>query len=100
MQNQISPDFIKSFWEPRFPGQVPSQLVAPEVLEGDTIHLESCRAGVQTEEVVTVSMGDVNGCEIPAALGDPIYYFKGSKPDQARGTDSLFHNVYLKSHQV
>jgi glyoxylase-like metal-dependent hydrolase (beta-lactamase superfamily II) len=25
MQNQISPDFIKSFWEPRFPGQVPSQ---------------------------------------------------------------------------
>ena len=36
MQNQISPDFIKSFWEPRFPGQVPSQLVAPEVLDGDT----------------------------------------------------------------
>jgi len=27
----------------------------------------------QTEEMVTVSMGDVNGCEIPAALGDPIY---------------------------
>src|SRR6516162_2329630 len=23
MQNQIKPDFIKSFWEPRFPGQVP-----------------------------------------------------------------------------
>ena len=40
MQNQISPDFIKSFWEPRFPGQVPSQLVAPEVLDGDTIYLE------------------------------------------------------------
>jgi len=29
----------------------------------------------QTEEMVTVSMGDVNGCEIPAALGDPIYEF-------------------------
>src|SRR6476660_2524963 len=40
MQNQISPDFVKSFWEPRFPGQVPSQLTAPEVLDGDTIHLE------------------------------------------------------------
>jgi len=37
MQRQISPDFIKSFWEPRFPGQVPSQLVAPEILEGDTL---------------------------------------------------------------
>src|SRR5262249_17979066 len=28
MQSQIAPDFIKSFWEPRFPNQVPSQLVA------------------------------------------------------------------------
>ncbi len=36
MQNQISPDFIKSFWEPRFPGQVPSQLIAPEVELGHT----------------------------------------------------------------
>jgi len=39
MQKQISPDFIKSFWEPRFPGQVPSPLAAPEVLEGDTLYL-------------------------------------------------------------
>jgi glyoxylase-like metal-dependent hydrolase (beta-lactamase superfamily II) len=35
MRKQINPDFVKSFWEPRFPGQVPSQLVAPEILEGD-----------------------------------------------------------------
>src|SRR5580700_9656649 len=40
MQSQIDPDFIKSFWEPRFPGQVPSPLVAPEILEGDTLYLE------------------------------------------------------------
>ena len=40
MQRQIDPDFIRSFWEPRFPGQVPSQLVAPEILEGDTLYLE------------------------------------------------------------
>jgi glyoxylase-like metal-dependent hydrolase (beta-lactamase superfamily II) len=31
---------MKSFWEPRFPGQVPSQLTAPEILEGDTLYLE------------------------------------------------------------
>src|SRR6266436_4674563 len=31
IQDQIKPDFMKSFWEPRFPGQLPSQLVAPEV---------------------------------------------------------------------
>jgi len=40
MQRQIEPGFIKSFWEPRFPGQVPPQLVAPEILEGDTLYLE------------------------------------------------------------
>jgi glyoxylase-like metal-dependent hydrolase (beta-lactamase superfamily II) len=39
-RNQIKPEFIKSFWEPRFPGQVPSQLVTPEVLECDTLYLE------------------------------------------------------------
>ena len=50
MQNQINPDFIKSFWEPRFPGQVPSQLVAPEILEGDTLYLEG-------EELKVVELG-------------------------------------------
>jgi len=40
IQKQIAPDFVKSFWEPRFPGQLPSQLIAPEVLDGDTLHLE------------------------------------------------------------
>src|SRR5262249_7147942 len=40
MRNQIKPDFIKSFWEPRFPGQVPSQLMTPEILEGDALYLE------------------------------------------------------------
>src|SRR5258706_13875123 len=41
IQKQITPDFIKSFWEPRFPGQLPSQLTAPEVLDGDTFYLEA-----------------------------------------------------------
>ena len=40
IRDQIKPEYIKSFWEPRFPGQLPQQLVAPEVLEGDTFHLE------------------------------------------------------------
>jgi len=40
IQNQIKPEFVQSFWEPRFPGQLPSQLLAPEVLDGDTFTLE------------------------------------------------------------
>src|SRR4030095_4353239 len=40
VRDQIKPEFVRSFWEPRFPGQIPSRLVAPEVLEGDTFTLE------------------------------------------------------------
>ena len=40
IQDQIKPDFMRSVWEPRFPGQIPSQLAPPEVLEGDTFYLE------------------------------------------------------------
>ena len=50
MQKQIDPDFIKSFWEPRFPGQVPPQLTAPEILNGDTLYLEG-------EELRIIALG-------------------------------------------
>jgi glyoxylase-like metal-dependent hydrolase (beta-lactamase superfamily II) len=50
MRKQIDPAFVKSFWEPRFPGQVPSQLVAPEILEGDTLYLEG-------EELRVIGLG-------------------------------------------
>jgi glyoxylase-like metal-dependent hydrolase (beta-lactamase superfamily II) len=50
MQNQMKPEFIRSFWEPRFPGQVPSQLAVPEVLEGDSLSLEG-------EELNVVELG-------------------------------------------
>jgi glyoxylase-like metal-dependent hydrolase (beta-lactamase superfamily II) len=50
MQNQVKPDFVKSFWELRFPGQVPSELVVPEVLEAGVLHLEG-------EELRVVHLG-------------------------------------------
>jgi glyoxylase-like metal-dependent hydrolase (beta-lactamase superfamily II) len=50
MQKQIEPEFIQSFWEPRFPGQVPSQLVLPEILAADTLYLEG-------EELKVVELG-------------------------------------------
>ena len=46
IQNQIKPDFIRSVWEPRFPGQLPFQFVAPEVLEGDILYLEGEKLNV------------------------------------------------------
>jgi glyoxylase-like metal-dependent hydrolase (beta-lactamase superfamily II) len=50
IQDQIKPEFIKSFWEPRFPGQLPARLGAPEVLTGDTFYLEG-------EELKVVELG-------------------------------------------
>jgi glyoxylase-like metal-dependent hydrolase (beta-lactamase superfamily II) len=40
IRSQIAPEFIKAVWEPRFPGQLPAQLIAPEVLDGDALRLE------------------------------------------------------------
>lgn len=48
--DQIKPEFMKSFWEPRFPGQIPSELAAPQVLEGDTFYLEG-------EELKVIQLG-------------------------------------------
>jgi len=50
MEKQIKPEFISSFWEPRFPGQVPSQLAVPEVLNGDALFLEG-------EELKVIELG-------------------------------------------
>ena len=40
IREQIRPDFVQSFWESRFPGQLPRELVAPESLEGAELSLE------------------------------------------------------------
>jgi glyoxylase-like metal-dependent hydrolase (beta-lactamase superfamily II) len=75
MQDQIRPDFIKSFWEPRFPGQVPTQLVLPEALQGNTLSLEG-------ERLVVVELGHTDtshttGLHVPSIglviSGDAVY---------------------------
>jgi glyoxylase-like metal-dependent hydrolase (beta-lactamase superfamily II) len=50
IRDEIKPEYVKSFWEPRFPGQIPQQLAAPEVLQGDTFYLEG-------EELKVVELG-------------------------------------------
>jgi glyoxylase-like metal-dependent hydrolase (beta-lactamase superfamily II) len=75
MQNQIKPDVVGSFWEPRFPGQVPSELVVPEVLDGNTLYLEG-------EELNVVHLGhtdtsDTTALYVPSIglviSGDAVY---------------------------
>jgi glyoxylase-like metal-dependent hydrolase (beta-lactamase superfamily II) len=40
MHKQMAPDFVESFWNPRFPGQIPERIVPAEALTSDTIDLE------------------------------------------------------------
>ena len=90
MQNQITPEFVKFFWEPRFPGQVPSQLVLPEILEGDTLYLEG-------EELKVIELGHTDTSHSTALYapsiglvvsGDAVYNnthpFLAECDDQAR----------------
>ena len=91
MQKQIDPDFVRSFWEPRFPGQVPSQLLTPEVLEGDTLYLEG-------EELRVIDLGHTDtanstALHVPSIglviSGDAVYNnthpYLAECDEQARG---------------
>jgi len=46
IRDQIRPEFVRSFWEPRFPGQLPPDLAAPEALDGDAFYLGGERLNV------------------------------------------------------
>src|SRR4029077_18642559 len=39
IHKQVAAEVVKAVWEARFPGQLPSQLMAPEILDGD-VYLE------------------------------------------------------------
>ena len=40
MRKQISPQVMTGLWNKRFPGLIPENIVLPEDLDGDTLHLE------------------------------------------------------------
>src|SRR4029077_1874580 len=40
MKGQLSPDVVASFWEPRFPNQLPKRLLSAQELRTDVIELE------------------------------------------------------------
>jgi len=50
MRKQISPQVMAALWNKRFPGLIPENIVLPEELDGDTLHLEG-------HELVIVDVG-------------------------------------------
>ena len=75
MRKQASPEYIATFWKPRYPGQIPDRLVIAEELKGNVINLEG-------DDLVVVEVGhtdtDHTTClHVPSvglvAAGDAAY---------------------------
>ena len=75
MRQQVSPDYVSSFWSARYPSQIPERLVIAEELKGNVIQLEG-------RELVVVELGhtdtDHTTClHVPSAdlvvAGDAAY---------------------------
>jgi glyoxylase-like metal-dependent hydrolase (beta-lactamase superfamily II) len=80
IRNQIKPEFVQSFWEPRFPGQLPSQLIAPDALEEDTFYLEG-------EELKIVELGHTDTAHSTALHVPSI--------DLVVSGDCVYNNTHL-----
>ena len=50
MRKQAAPDFLRSFWRSRFPGQLPDEIAFPDALEGEGFELEG-------HDLVAVDLG-------------------------------------------
>ncbi len=91
MRRQASPEAVASFWEKRFPGQIPKHLVVAEALTGSVLDLEG-------HDVVVVELGhtdtDNTTClHVPdiglvvagdAAYNDVHLYLAESSPEKRR----------------
>ncbi|GAA4701495.1 MBL fold metallo-hydrolase [Pseudonocardia yuanmonensis] len=75
MTTQIAPDFLDSFWNSRFPGQIPTRLTVAEELTGGRFELEG-------EELAVVELGhtdtdDTTALHVPSlglvVAGDAAY---------------------------
>ncbi|MFF4960697.1 MBL fold metallo-hydrolase [Streptomyces sp. NPDC001222] len=75
MKKQMAPEFVASFWNTRFPGQIPDTLVAAEPLAGDRLQLEG-------HDLVVVGLGhtdtdDTTCLHVPSiglvVAGDAVY---------------------------
>ena len=113
MRVGTTPEFLESFWRPRFDGKLPRALVFPEPLEGHTIGLEG-------HELVVVELGhtdtDQTSClHVPdlglvvagdAAYNDVHLYLAESDPEKRRDwiaaldtIESLHPRTVIAGHQ-
>src|SRR6202163_2681800 len=75
MRRQISPEYVSSFWNARYPGQIPEHLVIAEELKGNVIQLEG--RDLLVVEVGHTDTGHTTCLHVPSAglvvAGDAAY---------------------------
>jgi glyoxylase-like metal-dependent hydrolase (beta-lactamase superfamily II) len=113
MRVGTTPEFLESFWRPRFDGKLPRALVIPEPLEGHTIGLEGHELGVvelghtdtdQTSCLHVPDLGLIVGGD--AAYNDVHLYLAESDPEKRRDwiaaldtIESLHPRSVIAGHQ-
>jgi glyoxylase-like metal-dependent hydrolase (beta-lactamase superfamily II) len=80
IQDPIKQKYLRSVWEQRFPGQLPSQVVVPEALEGDIFYLEG-------EELKVIELGHTDTTDSTALYVPPI--------GLAISGDCVYNNTHL-----
>jgi glyoxylase-like metal-dependent hydrolase (beta-lactamase superfamily II) len=72
---QIEPEFMRTVWEPRFPGQIASRQIAPEILDGNSFALEG--KDLKVIELGHTDTGHSTGLYVPSiglvVSGDAVY---------------------------
>jgi glyoxylase-like metal-dependent hydrolase (beta-lactamase superfamily II) len=113
MRVGTTPEFLESFWRPRFDGKLPRALVIPEPLEGHTIGLEGHELGVvelghtDTDQTSCLHVPDL-GLIVAgdAAYNDVHLYLAESDPEKRRDwiaaldtIESLHPRSVIAGHQ-
>jgi glyoxylase-like metal-dependent hydrolase (beta-lactamase superfamily II) len=113
MRVGATPEFLESFWRPRFDGKLPRALVFPEPLEGHTIGLEGHELGVvelahtDTDQTSCLHVSDL-GLVVAgdAAYNDVHLYLAESDPEKRRDwiaaldtIESLHPRSVIAGHQ-
>jgi glyoxylase-like metal-dependent hydrolase (beta-lactamase superfamily II) len=108
-----SPEFLESFWRPRFDGKLPQDLVIPEPLEDHTIDLEGHELAVvelghtDTDQTSCLHVPDI-GLVVAgdAAYNDVHLYLAESDPEKRRDwiaaldtIESLHPQSVIAGHQ-
>lgn len=90
MVAQATPAFVESFWNTRFPGQIPADLVLPEPLQGNVLELEGHR--LEAIPLGHTDTDDTTCLHVPAldlvVAGDAVYnnvhLYLAESPEEGR----------------